>query len=168
MRGALVEVMGRSHLPMLMELTVRAVDDRPVQRNRVPPHAYFVGSAVFHYLGPACAVLLFARIDVLGVASAKRLPVMPDVPTLKELGVQGLEAENLFALMAPKGTPKDRLDIVAGALAKAQGDAGFRKAIEAQGFQISEIPAKTLPQFILDQQAFWRDKVKALNITASK
>jgi inner membrane transporter RhtA len=33
-----------------------------------PPHAYFVGSAVFHYLGPAFAVLLFARIDVLGVA----------------------------------------------------------------------------------------------------
>src|SRR5690606_30210453 len=33
------------------------------------------------------------RINVLGVASAKRLPVMPDVPTLKELGVQGLEAE---------------------------------------------------------------------------
>ncbi len=35
---------------------------------RVPPHAWFVGSAVFHYLGPAFAVLLFARVDVLGVA----------------------------------------------------------------------------------------------------
>src|SRR3954447_25526218 len=35
---------------------------------RVPPHAYFVGSAVFHYLRPAFAVLLFARVDVLGVA----------------------------------------------------------------------------------------------------
>ena len=36
--------------------------------DRVPPHAFFVGSAVFHYLGPAFAVLLFARVDVLGVA----------------------------------------------------------------------------------------------------
>jgi inner membrane transporter RhtA len=35
---------------------------------RVPPHAAFVVSAVFHYLGPAFAVLLFARVDVLGVA----------------------------------------------------------------------------------------------------
>jgi inner membrane transporter RhtA len=35
---------------------------------RPPPHAYFVGSAVFHYLGPAFAVLLFARVDPLGVA----------------------------------------------------------------------------------------------------
>ena len=36
--------------------------------DRVPPHLYFVVSAVFHYLGPAFAVLLFARVDVLGVA----------------------------------------------------------------------------------------------------
>jgi inner membrane transporter RhtA len=35
---------------------------------RVPPHLYFLVSAVFHYLGPAFAVLLFARVDVLGVA----------------------------------------------------------------------------------------------------
>jgi inner membrane transporter RhtA len=35
---------------------------------RIPPHAYFVGSAVFHYLGPAFAVLLFVRVDALGVA----------------------------------------------------------------------------------------------------
>jgi inner membrane transporter RhtA len=33
-----------------------------------PPQVYFIGSAVFHYLGPAFAVLLFARVDVLGVA----------------------------------------------------------------------------------------------------
>jgi inner membrane transporter RhtA len=39
-----------------------------VQRRTVPPHAYFLVSAVFHYLGPAFAVLLFARVDVLGVA----------------------------------------------------------------------------------------------------
>ena len=35
---------------------------------RTPPHAYFIGSAIFHYLGPSFAVLLFARVDVLGVA----------------------------------------------------------------------------------------------------
>ena len=37
-------------------------------RTKVPAELYFVVSAVFHYLGPAFAVLLFARIDVLGVA----------------------------------------------------------------------------------------------------
>jgi inner membrane transporter RhtA len=41
---------------------------RTTAGHRVPPHAYFVVSAVFHYLGPAFAVLLFARVGVLGVA----------------------------------------------------------------------------------------------------
>jgi len=51
--------MARSHsLPIT---TSRAAD-------WLPPHAYFVVSAVFHYLGPAFAVLLFAHLDVLGVA----------------------------------------------------------------------------------------------------
>lgn len=36
--------------------------------NRIPPHAYFLISAVFHYLGPAFAVLLFAHVEPLGVA----------------------------------------------------------------------------------------------------
>jgi inner membrane transporter RhtA len=47
--------------PSVSALPASAVD-------RVPPHAWFVGSAIFHYLGPAFAVLLFARVDVLGVA----------------------------------------------------------------------------------------------------
>ncbi len=34
----------------------------------MPPHVFFLVSAIFHYLGPAFAVLLFARVDVLGVA----------------------------------------------------------------------------------------------------
>ena len=40
----------------------------PGQLQRLPPQAFFGVSAVFHYLGPSLAVLLFARLDVLGVA----------------------------------------------------------------------------------------------------
>jgi len=40
----------------------------PAKRPEPPPHVYFVVSAVFHYLGPSFAVLLFARVPVLGVA----------------------------------------------------------------------------------------------------
>lgn len=36
--------------------------------DRLPPHLFFIGSAVFHYLGPSFAVLLFARVPVAGVA----------------------------------------------------------------------------------------------------
>ncbi len=42
--------------------------DKAADLPRVPPHAYFVVSAIFHYLGPAFAVLLFAQVGVLGVA----------------------------------------------------------------------------------------------------
>jgi inner membrane transporter RhtA len=50
-------------------MAVRRVGSyREVMRRGVPPQAYFIVSAVFHYLGPAFAVLLFARIDPLGVA----------------------------------------------------------------------------------------------------
>jgi len=44
---------------------------RPPRRtaaDRVPPHVFFIVSAVFHYLGPAFAALLFGRVDVLGLA----------------------------------------------------------------------------------------------------
>src|ERR1700704_4270147 len=56
-----------------MPLTIHgmATASTDVRRRLVktaPPEAYFVVSAVFHYLGPAFAVLLFARVDVLGVA----------------------------------------------------------------------------------------------------
>src|SRR5271155_774483 len=36
--------------------------------DRIPPHAFFLVSALFHFLGPSFAVLLFARVDPLGVA----------------------------------------------------------------------------------------------------
>ncbi len=49
-------------------MLVSAIAFAARRRTSVPPHAYFLVSATFHYLGPAFAVLLFARVDVLGVA----------------------------------------------------------------------------------------------------
>src|ERR687889_2090480 len=49
-------------------MTSIAAARRRVVADRVPPHAWFVGSAVFHYLGPAFAVLLFVRVGPLGTA----------------------------------------------------------------------------------------------------
>jgi inner membrane transporter RhtA len=50
----------------IAQATAAPLIERP--QHDVPPQAYFVGSAVFHYVGPSFAVLLFARVDVLGVA----------------------------------------------------------------------------------------------------
>ncbi|HUW54660.1 MAG TPA: EamA family transporter [Rhodanobacter sp.] len=46
----------------------RLARTRTAPGDRLPPHLYFLVSAVFHYLGPAFAVLLFARVEPLGVA----------------------------------------------------------------------------------------------------
>ena len=45
-----------------------AIAPPAITTERIPPHLYFVVSAIFHYLGPAFAVLLFARVAPLGVA----------------------------------------------------------------------------------------------------
>jgi inner membrane transporter RhtA len=51
-----------------MQHVIGASRSRAASAARLPPHAYFVVSAVFHYLGPAFAVLLMHRVEVLGVA----------------------------------------------------------------------------------------------------
>jgi inner membrane transporter RhtA len=48
--------------------SIAAARRRRALTGRVPPHAWFVGSAIFHYLGPAFAVLLFTRVGPLGTA----------------------------------------------------------------------------------------------------
>lgn len=66
-----ISTFGGNNVPIASqaEITLRATRAPLASRvGALPPHAYFVGSAVFHYLGPAFAVLLFARVDPLGVA----------------------------------------------------------------------------------------------------
>jgi inner membrane transporter RhtA len=71
--------------------------------DRVPPHAYFLTSAVFHYLGPAFAVLLFAHIAPLGVAwlriaSAAAIFAVWRRPWQYYRGLQGAAKRNVLML----------------------------------------------------------------------
>lgn len=128
------------------------------------------GSSIFMFDSPSSSLpqQKAGRINVLAVASAKRLSSLPDVPTLSELGIKGLESENLFALMVPKGTPPDRIATLAKALKTVQSDPAFQKAIEVPGFEVSDISGADTPRFIQDQRAFWKQKVQSLNITAAQ
>src|SRR5438034_4010544 len=54
--------------PSRREPVALAIAARADRSAAVRPEAYFVGSAIFHYLGPAFAVLLFVRVEPLGVA----------------------------------------------------------------------------------------------------
>jgi tripartite-type tricarboxylate transporter receptor subunit TctC len=62
------------------------------------------------------------KIKVYGVTTRKRVPSLPDVPTLHEAGLPGFEVAIWHGLYAPKGTPKPVIDKLAGALQQALRD----------------------------------------------
>jgi tripartite-type tricarboxylate transporter receptor subunit TctC len=67
------------------------------------------------------------KVKVYGVTSLKRVPSLPDVPTLDEQGLKGFEVGIWHALYAPKGTPKPALDKLVAALQSAVKDETVQK-----------------------------------------
>jgi len=61
---------------------------------------------MFNSIAPIVGHIRAERVRVLGVASAKRSPQLPEVPTISEAGVPGFEAENWFGMFAPAKTPQ--------------------------------------------------------------
>jgi tripartite-type tricarboxylate transporter receptor subunit TctC len=61
---------------------------------------------MFNSIAPIVAQIRAGRVRVLGVASAKRSPQLPEVPTISEAGVPGFEADNWFGMFAPAKTPQ--------------------------------------------------------------
>jgi tripartite-type tricarboxylate transporter receptor subunit TctC len=58
---------------------------------------------------------------------------MPDVPTMKEAGVDGVEVPVWYALLAPAGTPREIVATLAGAVARATREPDFRKRLQDEG-----------------------------------
>ena len=67
------------------------------------------------------------KVKVYGVTSLKRVPSLPDVPTLDEQGLKGFEVGIWHGLYAPKGTPKPVLDKLVAALQETVKDEGVKK-----------------------------------------
>ena len=76
------------------------------------------------------------QLQMLALTSAKRSPLFPAVPTLAEVGVQGVNVNVFFALLAPRGVPADvsaKLSQLSQAVLK---DPALRQQLEARGLQI--------------------------------
>jgi tripartite-type tricarboxylate transporter receptor subunit TctC len=67
------------------------------------------------------------KIKVYGVTTPKRVPSLPNVPTLDEAGLKGFEVAVWHGLYAPKGTPKAVVDKLTNALQAALRDATLRQ-----------------------------------------
>ena len=77
------------------------------------------------------------KIRVLAVASdGPRSPLLPDVPTTKELGFSGLEVPYRIGIVAPPGLPADIQKILADAMAKAVADPAFQADMKKGGMGV--------------------------------
>ncbi len=78
------------------------------------------------------------KVKVYGVTSPKRVPSLPEVPTLEEQGLKGFEVGIWHALYAPKGTPKPVIDKLVAALQGAVKDETVQK-------RFADLGATTMP-----------------------
>ena len=88
---------------------------------------------MFNSIAPIVGHIKAGRVRVLGVASAKRSPQLPDVPTISEAGVPGFEAVNWFGMFAPAKTPKPIIIRLNEAVVKVVRSPGIQSQFAALG-----------------------------------
>lgn len=106
-------------------------------------------------------------VRLLAVTSAKRLPWLPDVPTVAEGGLPGYEATAWFGLVAPTGTPKDIVDKLNAESRRALDAPEVRKTLLAQGFELMGGSPADFEQFITSEIAKWAKVVVASGAKAN-
>lgn len=83
--------------------------------------------------GVAIPHIKAGKLKLLAVGSPKRSPLFPDVPTLDEVGLKGFDADTVFGLYAPAGTPADIVNRLNREVNKALALPGPRERIVALG-----------------------------------
>jgi tripartite-type tricarboxylate transporter receptor subunit TctC len=105
--------------------------------------------------GPAVSDLLAGQVDMmldtgslaqvkagalraLAVASQKRLPELPNVPTFDEAGIKGMYASAWYGVVAPAGTPKEIVDKLNTEINAILAEPEIRKTLTALGAELAE------------------------------
>nr|WP_224082591.1 tripartite tricarboxylate transporter substrate binding protein [Cupriavidus laharis] len=106
------------------------------------------------------------KLRALAVTSAKRSPVLPDVPTMAEAGLPGYEATAWFGILAPAGTPPSIVDKLNKNLVAILRDAEMRKWMQSQGADaIGDTPSE-FAAYIKTETAKWARVVKEAGVSA--
>jgi len=106
------------------------------------------------------------KLRALAVTSAKRSPILPEVPTLAEAGVAGAEIYEWNALFAPAGTPEAVLGKLSAALRQALEAPEVKARIAQLGGEIPKGGPEAAQSFIRQQTALWARVIKARGIAA--
>ena len=88
----------------------------------------------FTALPPALAAVQAGQLRAIGIASAKRAPGLPDVPTFAEEGIKDQEADTITGIVAPAGTPKEIVDLLYREIAKAAAQPDVKENLVKLGF----------------------------------
>ena len=77
------------------------------------------------------------KIKALGVATARRSSAMPDIPSIAEQGVKGYDVSVFFGVVAPKGTPADRVKLLNQGFSRALDSEKVKQTFAQQGLEVS-------------------------------
>ena len=100
------------------------------------------------------------KVRVLAVSSAKRLPSLPDVPTLNELGYTGMEDYTWVGLFVPAGTPADITQKLNDALLRAVRSPDVKERLEGLAFEITAAPLAESAAYVRSELAKWGKVVR--------
>jgi tripartite-type tricarboxylate transporter receptor subunit TctC len=130
------------------------------------------GQLQLGFINPATALphVRAGAIRAVGVTSASRMKLAPDVPTMTELGLPALEFSLWAGIYAPKGTPKEIVDTLNRSIKAALADPDIRERMERQGIDIAPADRQTPEALAQEQKAGiekWWPIIKAAGITAN-
>ena len=104
------------------------------------------------------------RIKPLAITSRSRSPLLPNVPTLDELGVKGYEASTFTGLFAPADTPRPVLDKLSSSLKKALANDTVRERYRSMGVEIIDSSQAEFAAFVRADLEKWRRVAREGNI----
>ena len=105
------------------------------------------------------------RLTALVVAAPQRLAVLPDVPTLAEVGAPGVNRMAYYGIVGPKGLPKEVVDKVNAAMHKVLQDPAIRKRIEDTGSLIMAGTPEKFAQEIKAEYTAYKNVVDQQKLT---
>jgi tripartite-type tricarboxylate transporter receptor subunit TctC len=104
------------------------------------------------------------QIKGLAVTTKTRSPLLPDVPSVTELGLPQLVAENYFGVSGPAGLPKEVSDKLGAALAAIVADPAIVKRFEELGISAVRMGTPDFTAFVARQVADWQPAIKAADL----
>jgi tripartite-type tricarboxylate transporter receptor subunit TctC len=106
------------------------------------------------------------KLKALGVSAARRVPFLPDVPPLAELGLTDFESVGWFGLVAPAGTPPEIIDRLNAAFVKALKDPGAIEKIRVLGAEAAPTSPAAFAKFIRSESDKWGKLIADAGIKA--